>query len=159
MEYVVVGALIAGFIGFVWLQGAAQKGLNRAFQHKQHKMGQQLLRETLALTMPAMPVSAAMDAIIAELNVFDDPGTLKHRAYVTRVDTGSATIAHGNRMFTNWTVGILVTPLDSGKVKVLLTPVNAMEVDGVVQGARELGLVHERVKAAVAKLQHQMDGA
>lgn len=158
MEYVIGIILIAGFAGFIWLQGAARKGLNRALHRNQHQLGQRLLNETLSLTVPPMPVAEVIDAIIAELNVYDEAIIAKQRAYVTRVDAGTASVAHGNKMFTNWQVAILANAGEAGKVTVLLTMVEAMEVDGVVQATRELSLVHDRVKSAVAKLQRQLDG-
>lgn len=69
-------------------------------------------------------------------------------------------IAFGNKLFTGWAVGLVALDMGEDGVLVRTEHLEATEVDGVVPGMRELGLVNDRVRSAVARLQQSVvDGA
>jgi hypothetical protein len=162
MEYVLGILLIAGFFGFSWLQGRMRTGVNRALNKSNHQKGQQLLRRPLTLTAPAMPADRVIDSVITELNVFDQVSTVKQRVWTTRVGPTRLRVEYGNKLLTAWAIDVLSTDHAEEGVSVVVTTLHATEVDGVVPGARELGLTHDRIRSAVHKLherQHDTDGA
>lgn len=159
MEYLLGIALLAAIFGFLWLKKKAVIGINRAVHKKEHEQAGRLL-QPLVLTAPPMAPARVVDEILAELKVFDTPVAMKHRAHAARVDPGTLRIAFGNKMFTGWALGLMALDRGEDGVHVRVAPLEATEVDGVVPGMRELGLVHERIRSAVARLEQSVaDGA
>lgn len=159
MEFLILVGFIALVIGYGWLRGQMVKGLNRSvFERSKHQQGRRLLEDTFVLSVPAGAQDSVIDAVIAELKVYDEPA-LMARAYATRMDSTSAAVSHGNKMVTNWRIAILVDESKDGALDVLVTTVDATQTDGVVQGIRELQLVHDRIRSAIAKLEHQFKAA
>lgn len=159
MEYLLVIGFLAVLFGYAWLKKKAVIGINRAIHKKEHQQATQLLRPQV-LTAPPMAPASVVDEILTELQVFDGPVAMKHRAYATREKPGMLRIAFGNKLFTGWAVGLVALDMGEDGVLVRTEHLEATEVDGVVPGMRELGLVNDRVRSAVARLQQSVaDGA
>lgn len=147
--------LIGIFWAFSWLRDRTVAGINRTVHGKAHREGDRLAREHISITAPPMPTKNVLDAIVAELNVFDGAPVVGHKAYLKDRNDSGVVVSFGNKLFTAWAIGILVNDDAEDGVKVFTTTLQATEVDGVMPGARELGLVHERVRSAVTKLRKQ----
>lgn len=154
MEYLIIVAFIGAVICWAWLRNRMQSGLNRAINKKKHEQGQRLTRETFTVQAPAMEASLVIDGIVKRLNIFDTVAVVTHRAYYTRISPELLQIFFGNKMLTGWSLSVRALTATDETVSIIVSPVGATEVDGVIPGARELGLVHERIKSAVKSL-HQ----
>lgn len=157
MEFLLVIGFFAAIFGFAWLRKKAVIGVNRAIHKKEHEQAARLLRPS-ELTAPPMAPADLVDEILAELQVFDTPVAMKHRAYATRVNPSTLRIAFGNKLFTGWALALMAFDMGEDGLRVRIEHLEATEVDGVVPGMRELGLVHDRVRSAVARLQQSVAG-
>lgn len=163
MDPIVIVYLLAlaalGVLG-VWVWGKAtdrsHSAANRTVQRTSHRQGQAPLQETASVMAPPMSPSAVLDAVLKELNVFDEPPALGHKAYATRVAPDQLRVDFGNTLFTAWTVAITAEEESGRGVRVTVEPVQAQAVDGVMPGDRELGLLFVRVRACVRQL-HNAD--
>lgn len=156
MEIFIIIAIATAVLVGRWLLtkgfDTAWSAGNRAVHKREHAEGQRLVKQVVSVTAPPMRARRVIDAIDAELNVFEEAPMLGHRAYATRVDAGTLRVDFGNKLFTGWTVAIVTTGDPSEGVTVTAKVVDGTEVDGVMPGSRELGLVFDRVKSAVEKL-------
>jgi len=157
-EFLIVVAIIAVVVGWVWLRMKISRGINRGVSKVLYKntnaRGLDEVWTELKFTAPGTPQEVQV-ALVSALALPTEVPPVIGKLYLAAQSAGGIVVRRGSKIGTEWTGQATFTPAAAGGTSGVWTVTHWTLHDGVIQSdgiIKDMAGMRQRIEAAVTRI-------